>query len=101
MLPASNRGVGMNIGFPDVCLTPAVPAPVPVPYPNIAMNVQAAPFSPIVKVTMMPAINMGSKIPMSLGDDAGVAHPVFKTMGMYTMGNPVVLVNSLPAVNLL
>ena len=101
MMPASNRGAGMNIGFPDVCLTPAAPAPIPVPYPNMAMNAQAASFSPTVKVTFMPALNMGSKIPMSTGDEGGTAHPMFKTVGAYTMGNPIVLVSKLPAVNLL
>jgi carboxyl-terminal processing protease len=101
MLPASNRGVGMNIGFPDVCLTPAGPAVVPIPYPNFALNVQAVPFSPIVKVSMMNALNQMSKIPMTFGDDAGVAHPVFKQMGQYTMGNPIVFVDLMPAINLL
>jgi carboxyl-terminal processing protease len=99
MLPASNKGVGMNIGFPDVCLTP--PIPVPIPYPNFALNVMAVPFSPIVKVTMMPALNMASKIPMTMGDEPGVAHPMYKQMGAYTMGNPIVYVDKLPAINLL
>jgi carboxyl-terminal processing protease len=57
MLPASNRGPGMSLGFPDVCLTPSPAGPVPVPYPNIAMNAQAAPFSASVKVNMMNALN--------------------------------------------
>ena len=101
MLPASNKGVGMNIGFPDVCLTPVGPAVVPIPYPNMALNAMAVPFSPIVKVTMMPALNMGSKIPMTMGDEPGVAHPMYKQMGAYTMGNPIVYVDKLPAINLL
>lgn len=101
MLPASNRGVGMNIGFPDVCLTPAGPAVVPIPYPNIAMNVQAAPFSVLVLITMMNALNMASKILMTSGDEAGVAHPMIKQMGAYTMGNPIVFIEKLPGINLL
>jgi carboxyl-terminal processing protease len=101
MLPASNKGVGMNIGFPDVCLTPVGPAVVPIPYPNFALNAMAVPFSPVVKVTMMPALNMGSKIPMTMGDEPGVAHPMFKQTGAYTMGNPIVYVDKLPAINLL
>jgi carboxyl-terminal processing protease len=100
MLPASNRGAGSNLGFPDVCLTPAGPAVVPIPYPNIAMNAQAAPFSPVVKVSMMNALNMGSKIPMTSGDEAGTAHPTIKGMGAYTMGNPIVFIDKLPAINL-
>lgn len=103
MLPASNRGAGMNMGFPDVCLTPAPPspAPIPIPYPNIAMNAMATPFSPVVKVSMVPALNMGSKIPMTSGDEGGVANPMFKQMGAYTMGNPCVFIDKLPGINLL
>ena len=100
MLPASNRGAGMNIGFPDVCNTPAGPATVPVPYPNLAMNATAAPFSPNVMVSYMNALNMGPSIPMTSGDEAGVAHPMIKGPGRYTAGNPVVKINYMPAINL-
>ena len=35
MCPASTKGGGMSIVFPDVCKTPSPPEPfVPVPYPN-------------------------------------------------------------------
>lgn len=100
MLPSCNNGVGTNIGFPDVCLTPAAPAPIPIPYPNLAMNAMAVPFSPNVMVGMMPALNMASKIPLTNGDNAGVAHPLFMQMGQYTLGNLFVFVNCIPAVNL-
>ena len=37
MFPASTREGGKCFAFPDVCKTPAPPAPfVPVPYPNMA-----------------------------------------------------------------
>ncbi len=100
MLPASNRGVGMNFGFPDVCLTPTPAGPVPIPYPNFALNAQAVGFSPIVKVSGVHALNIGSTIPMTFGDDAGTAHPVFKKTGTYLVGNPIVHIDRLPAVNL-
>ncbi|HEY4118865.1 MAG TPA: S41 family peptidase [Byssovorax sp.] len=100
MLPASNKGVGMNMGFPDVCLTPAVPAPVPIPYPNMAMNAMAAPFCPTIFLSAMPALNQGSIIPMTLGMQPGVANPLYMQMGMYTMGNPKVILQGLPAINL-
>lgn len=100
MLPASNRGAGMNIGFPDVCLTPAAPAPIPVPYPNIGMNAQAQAFSTTVKVSGVNALNLGSMISMTTGDEAGSAHPTIKGMGKYTMGNPIVFIDKLPAINL-
>src|ERR1700722_18601173 len=100
MLPASNKGVGMNMGFPDVCLTPAGPVPVPIPYPNMAMHAMAAPFVPTVLITSMPALNMGSIIPLTLGDQPGVANPLFMQMGMFTMGDPVVMISGLPGVTL-
>ncbi|HEY4120499.1 MAG TPA: PAAR-like domain-containing protein [Byssovorax sp.] len=100
MLPASNSGVGMNIGLPDVCLTPSGPAVVPVPYPNVALNAQAVGASPNVILTGCPALNLGSVIPMTSGDEAGVAHPTIKGASTFTTGNTSVLVNGLPAIDL-
>ncbi|MDI1480867.1 S41 family peptidase [Polyangium sp. y55x31] len=100
MLPASNRGVGMNFGFPDVCLTPTPVGPVPIPYPNIAMNAQASVFSPIVKVSGVHALNLGSMIAMTSGDEAGTAHWTVKGPGKYIMGNPIVFVDKMPAISL-
>jgi carboxyl-terminal processing protease len=100
MLPGSNRGVGMNFGFPDVCLTPTPVGPVPIPYPNIAMNAQAAVFSPIVKLSGVHALNLGSVIAMTSGDEPGTAHWTVKGPGYYVMGNPIVFVDRLPAINL-
>jgi carboxyl-terminal processing protease len=100
MLPASNRGAGMNIGFPDVCLTPSGPVVVPVPYPNIAMNSMAASFSPVVKISGVPALNLASTIPMTSGDEGGVAHWSVKGTGRYIMGNPIVFIDRMPAINL-
>ncbi len=99
MLPASNRGVGMNLCFPDVCNTPTPAGPVPIPYPNIARNAQALGFSPCVKVSMMNALNLGSTIPMTTGDEAGSAGPI-KGPGRWSMGNPIVKVDKMPAINL-
>lgn len=63
------------MGFPDVCLTPAPPspAPVPIPYPNIAMGPTAIPSQVKVLIMCMPAHNMATTIPMTNGDNAGVA----------------------------
>jgi hypothetical protein len=36
MFPASTKGNGLSMGFPDICKVPAPPAPfAPVPFPNI------------------------------------------------------------------
>ena len=106
MLPASNRGVGMSLNFPDVCKTPAPPAPfIPVPYPDLGMNMQAAPFSPFVSIAFMPATNMGSMKVMTSGDEAGAMGGLITGMikgpGRTTMGNPLVFVTGLPAESLL
>ena len=69
---------GIAFAFPDVCLTPAPPAPpVPIPYPNIAQLDQATP----VTDAGGKALKVGSsgdhvllkdgEIASSSGDEAG------------------------------
>jgi carboxyl-terminal processing protease len=65
------------------------------------MNAQATAFSMFVKVSMMNALNMSSVIPMTNGDQAGVAHPTVMGAARYTMGNPIVFVDKQPAICLL
>lgn len=36
MFPASSKGGGQSLVFPDVCKTPTPGGPIPVPYPNSA-----------------------------------------------------------------
>jgi hypothetical protein len=67
-----SMGAGMDMAFPDVCLTPAGPAVVPVPYPNTAMSSASAPVVANVLVECTPALNMTSKGLVSMGDQAGV-----------------------------
>jgi hypothetical protein len=68
---------GMDFGFPDVCLTPvpspAGPIPTPIPYPNMAQRPMALPPTCSLKqfLTMMPAHNLITTIPMSMGDSTG------------------------------
>jgi carboxyl-terminal processing protease len=88
----------MNLCFPDVCLTP--PLEVPVPYPNMAMNATTVPFAIKTFFSCVPALNMGSICPLTLGDQAGCESP-FMGPGMVTMGNPTVFVEALPGTNLL
>ncbi len=35
VMPASTKGGGSCFAMPDVCITPAAPSPIPIPYPNI------------------------------------------------------------------
>ena len=70
---ANSQMMGMDLAFPDVCLTPAGPAVVPIPYPNIAMGPTAIPSQMIVLIEAMPAHNLGTVTPLTNGDNAGVA----------------------------
>jgi hypothetical protein len=69
---ANSQMMGMDTGFPDVCLTPTPAGPVPIPYPNIAMGPTAVGFNPKVLWMAMPAHNMATTIPLTNGDNAGV-----------------------------
>jgi hypothetical protein len=66
-----NMGCGMDLGFPDVCLTPVV-VPVPVPYPDMAFSVTSAPAAYNILVDGMPALNQLSEGLVSVGDQPGV-----------------------------
>lgn len=60
--------MGMDLGFPDVCRTPAVP----IPYPNMSMSPMTVPICFNILVGGGPAHNMMSIRPMTLGDQPGV-----------------------------
>jgi hypothetical protein len=63
------------MAFPDTCKTPTPAGPVPMPYPNTAMLMQANPATCTLKVKIMnqPALTKQSVIPMTSGDEAGSA----------------------------
>jgi hypothetical protein len=92
---------GMDIAFPDVCLTPAVPAPIPTPYPNLASGSTAIPSQFTTIVSGGPMHNLGTTIPMTNGDNAGVATGVASGTVMgparHTLGAFSVLVGGQPA----
>jgi hypothetical protein len=67
---ANTQMMGMDLGFPDVCLTPPVAAPIP--YPNMAMGPMGVPAAYNVLFMCAPAHNMFTTIPLSLGDQPGV-----------------------------
>ena len=71
---ASTNGDGQCMIFPDVCKTPAPPAPpVPIPYPNIAMltQIDGGTASDKVKIMGKKTATKGTEISMSSGDEAG------------------------------
>jgi|SRR5579859_282073 len=80
---ANTQAGGTDQGFPDVCLTPAPPAPpVPIPYPNIAMGATGVPPVTNVLFACAPAHNMGTSVPLTNGDNAGVMLGVASGMVM-------------------
>ena len=65
---------GVVMIFPDVCKTPAPPAPpIPIPYPNIAKSQDTADGSSSVKMDGNPIMLKSSNFMMSTGDEAGSA----------------------------
>jgi len=63
---------GVTIAFPDVCKTPAPPAPpIPIPYPNIAKSSDAAQTAKKVTCDGNAVCIENSSFSMSTGDEAG------------------------------
>lgn len=93
--------ISMDFAFPDVCLTPTPAGPVPIPYPNIGLRPTAVGFSPFVFSSFMPAHNMGTTMPMTNGDNAGVNTGVASGMVMgparNTLGSFMTLIQNMPA----
>ena len=101
---ANTQMMGMDMGFPDVCLTPTPAGPVPIPYPNTAMGIMAIPNNQTILFMGMPAHNMATSIPMTNGDNAGVALGVASGTVMgpsrHLTGAFTVLLNGAPATRL-
>ena len=68
---ANTQMMGLDLAFPDVCMTPMVP-PVLIPYPNIALGPTAIPSQVTTLIMAMPVHNMATVTPLSNGDNAGV-----------------------------
>lgn len=100
MMPASTRGIGMALGFPDVCNTPVGPATAPLPYPNIADHSSATNTVVNVRINMLDSLNQLSTMSMTSGDEAGSAHPTIKGTQAYTLGMPNVRFNMMPSITL-
>lgn len=58
---------------PDVCKTPTPGGPVPIPYPNMAMDSNLADGAKKVKINGNPVAHEGSNLSTSTGDEAGTA----------------------------
>jgi hypothetical protein len=101
---ANTQMMGMDLGFPDVCLTPTPAGPVPIPYPNIALGPTAIPSQVNTLFMCTPAHNLATTIPMTNGDNAGVAMGVASGMVMgpsrHLLPCVTVLVGGVPATRL-
>ena len=101
---ANTQMGGMSLGFPDVFKTPAGPAVVPIPYPNIAMGPMGVPPVPNVLFGGAPAHSLMTEVPLTQGDDGGVLGGVVSQMEMGPSrcldGANTVLVGGAPATRL-
>jgi len=91
------------MAMPDVCKTPAPPAPpIPIPYPNMAQLAMGMPPVPNVLIGGAPSLNKASKIPISSGDEPGVAGGVISGTIIgeveFIMGSMIVTIGGKPAV---
>ncbi len=75
---ANSRGIahkgsgGLSIAFPDVCKTPAPPAPpIPIPYPNIGQSSDTSDGPSTVKTDGKMPMVKGAKYSKSSGDEPG------------------------------
>ncbi|NVB40147.1 DUF4150 domain-containing protein [Pseudenhygromyxa sp. WMMC2535] len=98
---ANSQMMGTDTGFPDVCLTPTPAGPVPVPYPNVAVGSMGVPAAYNVLFMATPAHNMSTVVPMTNGDNAGVALGVASGSVMgpsrHLTGSTTTLVGGMPA----
>ncbi|MCA9609032.1 MAG: DUF4150 domain-containing protein [Myxococcales bacterium] len=104
MFPASTKGGGQCFAFPDVCKTPAPPAPfVPIPYPNIGMCTQASDTASKVKISNKEVVTKKSTISRTSGDEAGTLKGLVSSTNMdkaaYSMGVSKVKVQGNDIVN--
>ena len=71
MLPASSKKGGMAFAFPDICITPAAPSPLPMPYASIGMVADSDKAIDTVLMENKETVVESSVIPKCKGDEMG------------------------------
>ncbi|MEM9693482.1 MAG: PAAR-like domain-containing protein [Myxococcota bacterium] len=71
MFPVATKGGGVCLAAPDVCLVP--PLPTPTPFVNVALCEDAVGTSAKVRACNKEVVTEASTIPMSSGNEPGVA----------------------------
>ena len=112
IFPASTKGGGQCLAFPNVCKVPAPPAPpIPMPFPSIGQPAQAKKTATKVKFAKKEVVTKKSEIPRSSGDEAGTLKGLISStnMGKVTykkasakvkaQGQPVAYLTSMTAHN--
>jgi hypothetical protein len=101
---ANTQMAGMDMGFPNVCLTPAGPAVAPVPYPSMAQAPMGVPAAYTILFACAPAHDMSTVVPLTMGDAPGVAMGVASGTVMgpsrHLTGAFTVLLSGMPATRL-
>ena len=92
---AQNKGAGMNVGPPDVCITP--PADPRRVHEHRA-QLDGGEFLREHPPELLPAFNLATNIPITLGDDPGTLGPGPKRVGEFVSGSPKVYFNGLQAI---
>ncbi len=102
---ANTQMFAINFAFPDVCKTPIVLVPVPIPYPNFAFTSMAIPNVLNQFIMAMPIHNLMTQVPVSTGDEPGVLLGVVSNLikgpCMHTMGSVKVFRAVMPATKML
>ena len=95
---------GQCLSADDVCKTPSPSGPVPLAYPNIGLPPMSVGASTKVFVRGVPALNKASRMPLSSGDEPGVAGGVISSRQMgtvtFTQASTLVRIQGHPAVRL-
>lgn len=104
MFVNTNLGV-LSFAFPDVCLVPVLGAPVPTPFPNIALSFADIPTQFQVIIGGGLAENLITVGAISNGDEGGVQGGVVshQEMGQFRslLGSFTVFMGAMPCTHML